>query len=134
METTFVFIIFVFQMKGPCSPKPAPPKPSTAAMSQTETLDQIPKGRSVRVLAVTGDDPIARRLNDLGIREGTLVEVIRRAPLGDPTLFELRGYQLCLRRSESQRVHVTRDIASARANGVTGVIGAVPANESRGAA
>jgi ferrous iron transport protein A len=111
-------------------------------MSQTETLDQIPKGRSVRVLAVTGDDPIARRLNDLGIREGTLVEVIRRAPLGDPTLFELRGYQLCLRRSESRRVHVTRDISSATstdasneaATGVADLLRKVPTNESRGAA
>jgi ferrous iron transport protein A len=112
-------------------------------MSQTETLDQIPKGRSVRVLAVTGDDPIARRLNDLGIREGTLVEVIRRAPLGDPTLFELRGYQLCLRRSESRRVHVTCDIISSAtstdasneaATGVADLLRKVPTNESRGAA
>ena len=76
-------------------------------MSNTETLDQIPKGRFVHVVCVTGDDPIARRLNDLGIREGVRVEVIRRAPLGDPTVFELCGYQLCLRRNESARVRVS---------------------------
>jgi Fe2+ transport system protein FeoA len=78
-------------------------------MPDPETLDQIPKGRCVRVLAVAGDDPIAMRLNDLGIREGVRIEVIRRAPLGDPTVFELCGYQLCLRRSESARVRVSPD-------------------------
>ena len=76
-------------------------------MPNTETLDQIPNGRFVRVIGVVGDDPIARRLNDLGIRKGVQIEVIRRAPLGDPTVFELYGYQLCLRRTESARVQVS---------------------------
>jgi ferrous iron transport protein A len=76
-------------------------------MPLVPTLDQIPKGQRVRVVATTGgDDPIARRLHDLGIRSGVEIEVIRRAPLGDPTVFELCGYQLCLRRSESSRVQV----------------------------
>ena len=61
------------------------------------TLDQIPSGSSVRVHLVVGEDPIARRLGELGIRAGVEIEVLRRAPLGDPTLFELCGYQLCLR-------------------------------------
>lgn len=74
-------------------------------MSQP-TLDRIPRGQRVRVLAVAGDDAIARRLDDLGLRAGAEVEVLRRAPLGDPTVFELHGYQLCLRRSESARVSV----------------------------
>jgi len=82
-------------------------------MPNTETLDQIPKGRFVIVDSIigdngdVGDDPIARRLNDLGIRKGARIEVLRRAPLGDPTVFELCGYQLCLRRTESERVRVS---------------------------
>jgi ferrous iron transport protein A len=70
------------------------------------TLDQIPSGGRVRVRSVVGVDPIARRLGDLGIRAGVEIEVRRRAPLGDPTLFELCGYQLCLRRTESARIRV----------------------------
>lgn len=76
-------------------------------MPNTKTLDQIPKGQLVHVLSVMGDDPIARRLNELGIRRGVQIEVIRRAPLGDPTVFELCGYQLCLRKTESARVRVS---------------------------
>ncbi len=76
-------------------------------MNQAEiTLDQAPIGDSVRVVSVSGDDPIARRLGDLGIRAGVEVECLRRAPLGDPSVFELCGYQLCLRRTESARVRV----------------------------
>ena len=75
-------------------------------MPQTTTLDRVPRGASVRVVAVDGGDAIARRLDDLGLREGVAVAVLRRAPLGDPTVFELHGYQLCLRKSESGRVRV----------------------------
>lgn len=75
-------------------------------MTQTTTLDRVPRGASVRVVAIEGGDAIARRLDDLGLREGVEVEVLRRAPLGDPTVFELHGYQLCLRKSESGRVRV----------------------------
>ena len=70
------------------------------------TLDQIQNRNSVRVLSVVGADPIARRLGELGIRAGVEIEVLKRAPLGDPTLFELCGYQLCLRRTEAARVRV----------------------------
>lgn len=72
------------------------------------TLDQIPSGQLVRVVEVLGVDAIARRLGELGIRKGIEIEVLGRAPLGDPTLFELCGYQLCLRRSESTRIRVER--------------------------
>jgi Fe2+ transport system protein FeoA len=82
-------------------------------MNQAETtLDQAPIGQPVRVLGVSGDDAIARRLADLGIRVGVEVECLRRAPLGDPSVFELCGYQLCLRRSESARVRVASGRAS----------------------
>lgn len=82
-------------------------------MNQAETtLDQAPIGQPVRVLGVAGDDAIARRLADLGIRVGVEVECLRRAPLGDPSVFELCGYQLCLRRTESARVRVERSRAS----------------------
>ncbi len=70
------------------------------------TLDQTPIGQPVRVVSVAGDDGVARRLADLGVRAGITVECLRRAPLGDPSVFELCGYQLCLRRTESGRVRV----------------------------
>lgn len=70
------------------------------------TLDQAPIGQPVRVVSVAGSDGVAQRLADLGVRVGITVECLRRAPLGDPSVFELCGYQLCLRRTESARVRV----------------------------
>lgn len=86
-----------------------PPVPEPPNASQCPTLDRIARGGVVRVVDIDAeaDDPIARRLDDLGLRAGVVVEVVRRAPLGDPTVFALHGYQLCLRRTESARVRVT---------------------------
>lgn len=55
-------------------------------------------------LAGEADNGITRRLRDLGFLAGTRVIAVRRAPLGEPTIYELRGYQMSLRRSESQRI------------------------------
>lgn len=57
-------------------------------------------GMRIRILQVREDSPWARRLEALGMTRGTIIHVIREAPLGDPLEVELRGYRLCLRRNE----------------------------------
>jgi Fe2+ transport system protein FeoA len=59
------------------------------------------------VLAVEDEgEPAGRRLLDLGFTPGSRVRVVRRAPLGDPVEYELRGSRICLRRSEAERIRV----------------------------
>ena len=70
------------------------------------TLDQVSPGASAAVVGVQGDDALARRLAAMGFWPGTEVEVVRRAPFGDPTQYALRGYRLALRRQEAQRILV----------------------------
>ena len=41
-----------------------------------------------------------------GVTVGATVQVIRRAPLGDPVDLRVRGYHLSLRREEASLVHV----------------------------
>ena len=67
--------------------------------SEAIGLDALRPGEAGRVHALSAD---------LGFCPGTPVQVVRRAPLGDPVLYELRGYQIALRRSEASRVRVTR--------------------------
>jgi ferrous iron transport protein A len=43
---------------------------------------------------------------DMGLIRGTTVEVVRRAPLGDPMEVKLRGFMLTLRRSEAEHITV----------------------------
>jgi len=49
---------------------------------------------------------IASRLGQLGFRATAHVDVIRRAPLGDPTIYRIQDTELCLRRREAQLIIV----------------------------
>ena len=69
-------------------------------------LSALASGAAGIVDRVEPADPVAERLHDLGFVPGTRVGVVRRAPLGDPILFELRGSQICLRRAEAGRITV----------------------------
>jgi ferrous iron transport protein A len=70
------------------------------------SLASLPVGASGRVASVDASVPVGRRLVDLGFLPQTEVRVVRRAPLGDPTVYELRGYRLCMRHAEAARVLV----------------------------
>ena len=74
-----------------------PPAPS---------LDRLPVGSSARVSDVSGVDPTALRLLEMGLTPGITVRVIGRAPLGDPLELEVRGYRLSIRDAEAARVAV----------------------------
>lgn len=50
-------------------------------------------------------DERARAL-ELGLVPGTLVELVRFAPLGDPVEIKVRGYHLTLRRQEAEQIQV----------------------------
>ncbi len=69
-------------------------------------LSSLAPGRRATVLCVDASTPEGRRLQELGFLPETEIRVVRRAPLGDPIAFSLRGAQICLRRSEAARVRV----------------------------
>lgn len=56
--------------------------------------------------ASLADGPLVRRLQDLGLRVGETVEFVRKAPLGDPIVFRVCDYELCLRRRDASLVQV----------------------------
>ena len=63
-------------------------------------------GQRGRVLDVTGDDAVAVRLMEMGLTDGTEIELVGFAPLGDPIEFLIRGYRLSLRKAEAARVTI----------------------------
>jgi Fe2+ transport system protein FeoA len=67
----------------------------------------------VQVLAVGGALPIRRRLLEMGLCPGVTVDVIRRAPLGDPLEVRVRGYLLSLRLDQAAQVSVAASVAAA---------------------
>ncbi|MGD9497661.1 MAG: DtxR family transcriptional regulator [Armatimonadota bacterium] len=72
----------------------------------TTTLDCVEPGSRVRVLRLSGDPAIRRRIMDMGVTPGAEIEVERLAPLGDPIEIEVRGYHLSLRKREAAQIAV----------------------------
>jgi len=48
------------------------------------------------------------RILEMGLLAGTMVELVRFAPLGDPVEIKVRGYHLSLRRHEAEQILVAR--------------------------
>ncbi len=90
------------------SPEVAPHAREAHVVQVPVLLASLEVGATARIVSVEDESPADRRLQDLGFVPGTLVEVRRRAPLGDPVEFELRGTRLCLRRKEAARIWVRR--------------------------
>lgn len=88
----------------------AGPEPAEA----TTTLSAVPPGRRATIIGVLGQTPpaVADRLRQLGFRPAATVEVIRRAPLGDPTIYRVLDTELCLRRSEARLIEVVEETRS----------------------
>ena len=80
--------------------------PPAAGEETGVPLSSLAAGCRATVLAVDDSTPAGRRLLDLGFVPETEVRVVRRAPLGDPIAFYLRGGQICLRRAEAERIRV----------------------------
>jgi ferrous iron transport protein A len=77
--------------------------PENAAPTGAVALCDLAPNSRARVVTVSGDasGATARRLTDLGFTAGTVVEVVRRAPLRDPVVYRLRDYEVCLRRAQA---------------------------------
>lgn len=63
-------------------------------------------GETVTVAKVRGDGALRRRLLDMGITKGAKIFVRKSAPLGDPLELTVRGYELSIRKSDSEMVEI----------------------------
>lgn len=73
----------------------------------SRTAADLRVGERVVVARVDGMDEIAMRLLEMGLTPGVELELLGKAPLGDPLEFELRGYRLSVRIAEARRVAVS---------------------------
>lgn len=86
-----------------------------SARDQTEqviVLAQLTPGKRATVVGTVAEaNPIiANRLGQLGFRAKARVDVVRRAPLGDPTIYRVHDTELCLRRREAQLIEVVPEV------------------------
>jgi ferrous iron transport protein A len=72
----------------------------------TRSAADLAVGETARVVRISDDDEISRRLLEMGVTPGVEIRRLGAAPLGDPLEFELRGYRLSLRRAEAEHVEI----------------------------
>ena len=71
-----------------------------------QTLRTVKCGDTVRVVKITGEGAVKRRIMDMGITKGVDIFIRKVAPLGDPVEVTVRGYELALRKADAEMVEV----------------------------
>lgn len=91
----------------------APTDRTAASADATPTdrvvsLARVRPGQAAVITGYAADGPPAtlRRLVDLGFGVGEPVDVVRQAPLGDPVVYRVAGYEVALRRTESRLITI----------------------------
>jgi Fe2+ transport system protein FeoA len=76
--------------------------------SDAEPLSGLKPGQRGKVLAVEVPGSMRGRVMEMGFTVGTVIEVVRFAPLGDPMEFKVRGAHISLRKAEAAGIRVQR--------------------------
>lgn len=69
-------------------------------------LNQCDIGERVRVQSLMMMGNKSRRLMDMGLLPGTIIEISRVAPFGDPVAIKLRGFEMSFRQQEAKEIIV----------------------------
>lgn len=69
-------------------------------------LKDLKPGQRCKVVKVRGRSEVGRRIVEMGVTPGSVVEVERIAPLGDPIDVKVKGYHLSLRKAEAEGIDV----------------------------
>lgn len=75
-------------------------------MTGSGRLTELNQGEKAVITELSTLDDMRRRLQDIGMIEGTVVECVGKSPLGDPTAFLIRGAVIALRSEESGMVMI----------------------------
>lgn len=70
------------------------------------TLKDAKVGETVKVVKLTGEGAVKRRIMDMGITKGVDIYIRKVAPLGDPVEVTVRGYELSLRKADADMITV----------------------------
>ena len=75
-------------------------------MDETEKLANLSTGQTAVIVTLPQGVPSLTRLREMGVLPGTRIQLIRRAPLGDPIEIGVRGSLLSLRLQEAELIDV----------------------------
>lgn len=70
------------------------------------TINDLKIGQSGKITGISSNGKIRRRLLDMGLTPSASVELVKKAPLGDPLYIHVRNYALSIRVSEAKEVQI----------------------------
>jgi ferrous iron transport protein A len=73
------------------------------------SIKELPAGASAVIEKIKATGELGRRLRDMGLSPGIPLILLGRAPLADPLEIKIRGFNLCLRNSEAEKIMVRVD-------------------------
>lgn len=71
-----------------------------------EKLKNLNPGQRGKVLKISARGDVNKRIVEMGVTPGAVVEVERVAPLGDPIDIKVKGYHLSLRKEEAEGIEI----------------------------
>ncbi len=74
-----------------------------------KSLKDFAIGEKGKVVSVSGEKKIRRRLFDMGVTPETEITLKKKAPMGDPLEVKIRGYALMLRKAEAEFITMEVD-------------------------
>lgn len=74
-------------------------------------LSELEPGERGIIVRIGGSSSTRRRIMDMGVVKGETISVVRRAPLGDPVEFDIKDYNLSLRKKEADNIYVNLEVA-----------------------
>ena len=69
-------------------------------------LKDLKREDKAKIISIEGDLVFKKKILDMGLTKGTVIQVIKTAPLGDPVDIKVRGYQLSIRKRDGERIEV----------------------------
>ncbi len=73
-----------------------------------QSLRHLQLHDKARIVGISADGELGRRIRDMGLVTGTEIEIVGRAPLKDPVAVRLRGFTLTLRNNEADHITVEK--------------------------
>lgn len=70
------------------------------------SLNCLKEGQRGRIKKLNMAAGLRRRLQNLGLIEGTCICCLRKSPAGDPVIYRARGIMLALRNADSSQILV----------------------------
>ena len=71
-----------------------------------KTLRAVKVGDTARVVKLHGEGAVKRRIMDMGITRGVDFQFSIVAPLGDPIVVTVSGYEVSIRKADAEMIEI----------------------------